>query len=227
MKPLTKTSRVSAHLEKIFDLLNRDFFEGKLDRPIITIQYTRGTYGHYSTTDMWNVNGEGRREINIDASSLQKPIEFIVGVLLHEMVHYYNDAILGVQDCSRGGRYHNKHFKEVAETVGLVVGKTQSYGFCQTAPSEELIEWIISNEIADIPISRRELPEVKSKSKSSYRVYTCPQCETKVRATKAVNIRCDDCHTKMVDNADKVLDNLFSWVEQLISKQADAKNGQR
>lgn len=63
MKPLTKISRVSAHLERIFDLLNRDFFEGKLARPMITIQYTKGCYGHYTGTDMWKINGEGCREV--------------------------------------------------------------------------------------------------------------------------------------------------------------------
>ena len=59
------------------------------------------------------------------------------------------------------------------------------------------MEWVIENEISEIPISRRELPDIKRRSQSNYRVYACPQCETKVRATKVVNIRCDDCHVKM------------------------------
>ena len=105
----------------------------------------------------------------------------------------------------------------------MVVEKTESYGFCKTLPSEELMEWVICNEISDIPISRRELPESKRQSKFSYRVYICPQCETKVRATKVVNIRCDDCHVKMVENEDKSLTGLLSWVEQLIDKQAGIK----
>ena len=38
MKELTKYSRLAGYLEKLYDKLNSDFFNGDFDRPVITIQ---------------------------------------------------------------------------------------------------------------------------------------------------------------------------------------------
>ena len=53
MKALVKTSRVAAQLEKLFRMMNADFFDGKLEMPIITIQSTPRAYGHYSVSPVW------------------------------------------------------------------------------------------------------------------------------------------------------------------------------
>ena len=45
MKELTKYSRLAGYLEKLYDKLNADFFDGELDRPVITIQSTPRAYG--------------------------------------------------------------------------------------------------------------------------------------------------------------------------------------
>ena len=57
MKELTKYSRLAGYLEKLYDKLNADFFDGELDRPVITIQSTPRAYGHYSLVPYWNVDG--------------------------------------------------------------------------------------------------------------------------------------------------------------------------
>ena len=67
MKELSKYSRLAAYLEKLYDKLNADFFDGELERPVITVQSTPRAYGHYSLYDAWNVKGEGYRELNIGA----------------------------------------------------------------------------------------------------------------------------------------------------------------
>lgn len=103
MKEIVKTSRLAGQLEKLFNRLNADFFDGVLETPVITIQSTPRAYGHYSTYNAWNVKGEGRREINIGAGTLDRPIEYTVATMLHEMCHMFNDTVLHVQDCSRGG----------------------------------------------------------------------------------------------------------------------------
>ena len=54
MKELTSYNRVAGYLNKIFDLLNREFFESALTRPTITIQSTPKAYGHFSLNkDTW------------------------------------------------------------------------------------------------------------------------------------------------------------------------------
>ena len=115
MKELTTYNRVAGYLNKIFDLLNEEFFESALSRPTITIQSTPKAYGHFSLRDdTWISKNGMSHEINIGAGTLSRPIENVCATLLHEMVHYYNH-IHGIQDCSRGNTYHNKRFKTAAE----------------------------------------------------------------------------------------------------------------
>lgn len=216
MKEITKTSRLAGQLEKLFRMLNDDFFNGQLETPVITIQSTPRAYGHYSVAPIWSVNGEElKHEINIGAGTLDRDIEYTVATLLHEMCHFYDDTILNIKDCSRNGTYHNKQFKETAESVGLIVTKSDKYGYAHTAPSDSLIEWILENNVQEIKLNRNEFsgirvtggkstgnttgakpPRVNSHSTK----YTCPCCGTSVRATKKVRVICADCMELMIES---------------------------
>lgn len=210
MKELTSYNRVAGYLNKIFDLLNATFFENALSRPTITIQSTPKAYGHFSLReDTWVSKLGGTHEINIGAGTLSRPIEEVVATLLHEMVHYYNYE-QGIQDCSRGGTYHNRKFKTEAEARGLVVEHSDRYGWNRTLPSETLLDFVIENGLTDILLNRNEergfaitgtgthngfpigLPK-----KSSTRKYICPCCGMSIRATREVNIACLDCNEQM------------------------------
>lgn len=216
MKQIVKTSRLAGQLEKLFRMLNDDMFGGQLETPIITIQSSSRSYGHYSVHPIWTVNGEEKRhEINIAAGTLDRDIEYTVGTLLHEMVHMYNDTVRNVQDCSRGGMYHSKVFKEAAEAVGLIVTRTEKYGWSHTEPSDALIEWILDHDIEEIRINRNEptgirvvggntaasggLTPIGSNPNSHSRKYLCPCCGNSVRATKQVNVICGDCMAVMLE----------------------------
>ena len=50
MKETTKMSRAVGQLEKIYNALNADLFNGTLPVPIITVQSKPGTYGHCTTS---------------------------------------------------------------------------------------------------------------------------------------------------------------------------------
>ena len=156
MKELTSYNRVAGYLNKIFDLLNAEFFESTLSRPTITIQSTPRAYGHFSLRDdTWVSKLGGTHEINIGAGTLARPIEEVAATLLHEMVHYFNYEN-GVQDCSRGNTYHNKKFKAVAEAHGLNVEHSDKYGWSHTSPSDALLAFILENGLTDILINRNE-----------------------------------------------------------------------
>ena len=143
MKELTSYNRVAGYLNKVFDLLNEEFFENTLSRPTITIQSTPRAYGHFSLReDTWVSKLGGTHEINIGAGTLSRPIEEVAATLLHEMVHYYNFEN-GVQDCSRGNTYHNRRFKASAEAHGLTVEHTDKYGWSRTSPSDALLDFIV------------------------------------------------------------------------------------
>ena len=212
MKQLTSYNRVAGYLNKVFDLLNAEFFESTLSRPTITIQSTPKAYGHFSLReDTWISKLGGTHEINIGAGTLSRPIEEVAATLLHEMVHYYNYE-MGIQDCSRGNTYHNRRFKEAAETRGLIVTHSDKYGWSHTSPSDRLLEVILDNDLTDILINRNEYTGFRitgtgthsgagaalPSKKSSTRKYICPCCGMSVRATRAVNVACMDCDMQLV-----------------------------
>lgn len=214
MKQLTSYNRVAGYLNKVFDLLNAEFFENALSRPTITIQSTPKAYGHFSLReDTWISTLGGTHEINIGAGTLARPIEEVAATLLHEMVHYHNH-VMGVQDCSRGNTYHNRRFKEAAEAHGLIVTHSDKYGWSHTSPSDRLLEFIMDNDLTDILISRNEFAGFRitgtgthsgnptmggiTPRTSSTRKYACPCCGMSVRATKAVNVACLDCDEQLL-----------------------------
>lgn len=211
MKELTSYNRVAGYLNKVFDLLNAEFFEGALSRPTITIQSTPKAYGHFSLReDTWISKNGASHEINLGAGTLARPIEEVVATLLHEMVHYWN-FVNSIQDCSRGGTYHNKKFKESAEAHGLLIEHSDKYGWSHTSPSESLLDFIIENDLKDILINRNEqmgffikgtgthsgIEIVTPTKPSSTRKYICPCCGMSVRATRIVRIACMDCGKQM------------------------------
>ena len=213
MKQLTSYNRVAGYLNKIFDLLNEEFFESELSRPTITIQSTPKAYGHFSLReDTWVSTLGTTHEINIGAGTLARPIEEVAATLLHEMVHYYNH-MNGIQDCSRGNTYHNKRFKTAAEARGLIVAHSDKYGWSHTAPGDELLDFVLENDLTDILINRNEhtgfhvpgtgthsgtIGVVPPARKSSTRKYICPCCGMSVRATRVVRIACMECAEAMV-----------------------------
>ena len=213
MKHLTSYNRVAGYLNKVFDILNEEFFESELSRPTITIQSTPKAYGHFSLReDTWVSKIGGTHEINIGAGTLARPIEEVAATLLHEMVHYYNH-VNGIQDCSRGNTYHNRKFKDAAEAPGLIVTHSDKYGWSHTSPSDRLLELIMANDLTDIILTRNEFggfritgtgtpsgtPTVAGlpPRTSSSRKYMCPCCGMSVRATKAVNVACLDCNEQL------------------------------
>lgn len=215
MKQTVKTSRTAGYLEKMFRELNRDFFEGKLEEPIITIQSTPRAYGHVTVAKIWQRKGENRHELNIGAETLNRPIEEVTATMVHEMVHLWNLAE-GVQDCSRGGTYHNKRFKEEAEKRALHIEHHPTYGWTITSPTEELLEYILEQGWTELDMNRGggewspppsaggkagsggQAPGAEPK-KSSTRKLVCPCCGNSVRATKAVRIMCMDCMEQMIE----------------------------
>ena len=212
MKQLTSYNRAAGYLNKIFDLLNEEYFESTLSRPTITIQSTPKAYGHFSLReDTWISKLGGTHEINLGAGTLARPIEEVCATLLHEMVHYHN-YICGIQDCSRGNTYHNKRFKAAAEARGLIVDHSDKYGWSHTSPGDSLLQFCLDNDLTDILINRNEFCGYRvtgtgthsgtattlPPKTSSTRKYICPCCGNSVRATKAVNIACLDCTEQMV-----------------------------
>lgn len=215
MKETVKTSRTAGYLEKIFRALNAKYFGGQLEEPIITIQSTPRAYGHVTVAKAWHKGTTTRHELNIGAGTLDRPIENVVATMLHECVHLWNMQN-GVKDCSRGGAYHNKKFRDAATARDLDISYDPRIGWSITQPTDALCEFILDQGWTDIQMNRIEWSFTPRgagsgsaaggeagtaptpNGNSHHRKYVCPCCGNSVRATKAVNILCMDCGKQMV-----------------------------
>lgn len=212
MKITDRMSRAICQLEKMYNTINLDKFGGTLPVPIITVQSKPGSMGHCTVAKIWRRAGDETYELNIAAEVLDWPVEETVDTLIHEMIHLYcreND----IKECSRGGAYHNKKFKQLAEEKGLETYQCGNAGW-KTKAGEKTLEYCIEKGWSEIRIGRTTygklaIPGPKGPKGSSseteqggkkpthIRKYTCPKCGNSVRASKAVNIICGDCMVKM------------------------------
>ncbi len=204
-------------LEYTFEVFNTEFFDSALPPIVISIMSSAKTNGHFTVSKVWRSEDNYMHEINISAEHLDRPIENICATMMHEMVHYYCE-INGIADTSKGGRYHNKRFKEEAEKRGLAISYVQYAGFSRTEPTQVLKSIIDKYKIVKpLDINRDgemmhmlvgglvgtgsngavgdddSANDGTGKKKSSTRKYVCPKCGNSFRATKDINVICADC----------------------------------
>ena len=216
MKELTNYRRAVQYLQKVFNLVNAEYFNNELPEVTLTVQESTGSYAHVSISNTWfTVDGKGMKELNISACYLTRPIEEVVASLIHECSHIYNMEH-GIKDCS--GYYHNRRFKETAENLGkLRIEKHEKYGWTITYPTEDTINFCIENGLEDIKIGRQSafsfggfsggtqgngtktIKPTSPKKRSGYYRWICPCCGTIIRSTKEnINIQCGDCNERFI-----------------------------
>lgn len=190
-------------LEHDFDTLNNHFYQGELERPVITVSpdHKNRAYGWCTNYKAWTDDQKkdtGHYEINICAEYLNRDNKETLETLLHEMVHLYN-AVHKIKDTSRSGTYHNENFKKTAEEHGLQVEKNDKYGWSTTTLTPESLKYIKTLKENKNKLHRiKPIKKEKQKKKQSMRKYICPICETIIRATKEVNVICGDCNVQML-----------------------------
>ena len=194
-----QNSKMIEQLERLFNRLNKDIFENELPCPIITIQSRgkrKGVLGWFTTWKAWDNGQGGRYEINIVAESLNRPYKEIAETMLHEMVHLFCE-VNEIQDCSRGGTYHNNKFKEVAEKHFLIVEKSSKYGWAHTKGNEEFEK--LFSKYYQYEFCYRLEKENKDKGKEKPKSYkhTCEHCGAIARTTKVMTLICGECKETM------------------------------
>ena len=194
-------SKMIEQLEKLFSKLNKDLFEDKLPLPIITIQSRgkrKGVLGWFTTYKAWENGIGGRYEINIVAEHLDRPYLEIAGTMLHEMCHLYNE-INKIQDCSRGGTYHNQKFKDTAEKHMLIVEHSSKYGFAHTKPNKDFEKLFSKYYQYDFCFrkTKEKLSGGNSTKTKSYKHF-CECCGNIARTTKVIKLICGECNKPMI-----------------------------
>ncbi|MBO6267121.1 MAG: SprT-like domain-containing protein [Synergistaceae bacterium] len=187
-------------LESIFDKLNVIYFEGKLPRPVITVQTTPKAYGHCTTKKIWKTgeeNGEAMYEINLGAEFINRPKEQTCCTLLHEMVHLYcteND----ITDTCQHGRYHNKTFKAECEARDMTVEYDRANGYAHTAPTDAF-KAKLEEAGVDLTVRfARIMPKAKKKAeREKAHKYVCACCGQEVRTTSELSLICGVCEVPM------------------------------
>jgi hypothetical protein len=111
------------------------------------------------------------------------------------LVHEKN-ALAGVKDTSRGGAYHNYHFKTAAEPVDLICGPwDKTYGYGATTASAQLEARIIAELRPDesaFTLVRKAI-EAKKKNKQTTRMLKWNCGCTIIRAAVKVDATCNAC----------------------------------
>lgn len=214
MKPNIKLAINELH--RAFHELNNKYYAGKLPEPAILIQNAgnrKNVLGWCTVNPIWeDTAGAKKYEINLVAEYLNRGTHAVMTTLLHEMVHLYcreND----IQEVSRGGAYHNKTFKEIAEAHGLeIVSNNAKIGWSESKLNSEAYFFIDRLQIKPeaFTLARKfaldKDGKPKKKKTNSYK-YQCLGCGTSIRATKQVKIACAD------DECEKY-GHIMEWVNQ-------------
>lgn len=90
--------------------------------------------GHFAA-GRWEVVGHAQAEVLVGGEGLRRGADDVLGTLLHEAAHGLATA-RGVQDCSRGGRYHNRRYAALAAELGLDVAQDGPRGWSSTTVRE-------------------------------------------------------------------------------------------
>lgn len=102
------------------------------DKIVLTVQSKgrKQAYGWFGPKRWQNGKKEAIHEINLSAEHLTDPRLSSGDTLLHELAHAENE-FLGIKDCAN--RVHNKHFKSMAEKIGMdVEERDKKLGFYRT-----------------------------------------------------------------------------------------------
>ena len=216
MKQTTKMSRAISAIEKYYNSTNEDFWDGQLPPVIVTCQSSPGSFGHSTVSRVWKRKDDDLFELNIACEVMDYPIEEILDTIIHEQVHIYC-RINSINEVSRNSTYHNKKFKELAESHNLICVYTgSSYGWNTTAKdNDKLIEYAIEKGYSELQIARKSSRGFRlggsshqgsgqispgEKRPSSTRKLICPGgCGQTIRATKKVNIICGYCMVPMIE----------------------------
>jgi ribosomal protein S27AE len=199
--------KLISELHSIFHFLNEEIFKNELPEPAITIQSRgkRNALGWCSQNPIWLDNDEKdkRHEINICAENANMKVMDVLEIMLHEMVHYYGD-LHEIKTTSRNGNFHNKKYKELAEKFGLLVIKTQKYGYSETKLNDKTLQLVKDknfNKEAFL-MYRTNDEGMISKKKGSIK-HTCPDCGNVARSTKEMVLICGKCNSQMDNDCDE------------------------
>lgn len=183
-------------LMKTYNSINYNLFDGRLPASQFLVRDFSRTKKGWSV-----VKEDGMYNICIFEEELLEDLNIVYMNLIHQCIHIFHMEN-GISDTSREGRYHNKKFKQAAESLGLIIEYSKESGHDTVDILEETIEKIA------IPNLRRTLNEAIDKDlESTMRTkkviegkvrYYCPKCKRTAVAASTTKLICGHCNMEMV-----------------------------
>ncbi len=139
-------------------------------------------HGHFEPSSWADTTGEhagsGRHEILMSSESLARGAEPTLITLIHEAAHA-NAHAQGIKDTSRQGRFHNRKFRDTAESMGLIVEENSSIGHVTTGlTSQAQVDYaeVLDMLAAALTTHRKPAKTKKTKEKTTVKV-GCDCCD--------------------------------------------------
>ncbi|MGH3525753.1 MAG: hypothetical protein ACRDQ6_00380 [Pseudonocardiaceae bacterium] len=143
--------------------------------------------GHFAAA-RWQRGDEALAELFVGGEGLRRGAGALLATLIHEAAHGVA-CVRGVKDTSRGGKYHNKKFKDIAESMGVVIAHDPVTGFSPTTlpPSTAAVyrPELAALEAAITAYRHAEVAGVSRPTASNYVKAQC-QCPRVIRVGKTV-----------------------------------------
>jgi hypothetical protein len=142
--------------------------------------------GHFAP-HRWQVQATDRHEVLVGGEGLQRgPVE-VLGTLLHEAAHGLAQA-RSIQDTSRGGRYHNRRYAQLARQLGLEVTTVKPIGWSATTIPEPTAAGY-AGQLAELQAAlvlwRRHEHHIGTGTRSRNLLACSCACGRRIRAAKA------------------------------------------
>jgi len=204
---------IQNQLNGAFACFNTALFNNKLPKCIITISSSSRQHGHYikerftaRKTETLDEGNQYMDEIALNPDSFDRDDIVILGTLVHEMVHLWQDVF---GEPSRAA-YHNKEWGTKMEELGLMpsdtgleggkrTGQKMSHYIIYGGQFEERAKTYLNNFLLDYRGQKSigvSAPKKKSKVK-----YTCPECNQNAWAKPGASLICglDEEHMESED----------------------------
>ncbi|GIL30445.1 RRQRL motif-containing zinc-binding protein [Actinocatenispora comari] len=204
-------SRLAAVLEDAWAAIRAQHPD--IDHAVVIIGPGTGTgrpaeHGHYGSLRWRHRHSDAEfAEVLVAGEGLSRTAAEVLGTLLHEAAHALADA-RQVKDTSRQGRWHNKHFAQLATELGLAVEPDDKIGFRTTITDLTTGRYQSTIAALDGAITLFRHPiEAKPKKKRDNSNNPIPLeclCPRKIKVAPTIAeaglIRCDVCgHAFMPD----------------------------
>jgi hypothetical protein len=141
--------------------------------------------GHFAGS-RWRVADTDRAEVLVGGEGLRRGARDVLGTLLHEAAHGLAHT-RRIADTSRGGRYHNRRYRALAEELGLHVTQTPPIGWTRTTVPDSTAhdyQHAIADLTAALRLWRRDEPRSATGGASRNLLACTCGCARRIRVAR-------------------------------------------